>query len=66
MSGVLVATASVHTTPAACDYLEDRLGSGDTVVGQRRGDPETAGTAPGSTVRTLLAEAASPVVVVPV
>jgi len=123
MGRVLVATASVHTTAAACDYLEDRLGSGDTVVvltvedgsvagrdagdaanvartrllepavetrtrdgdpaaaiqqvadeadvdeivvGQTRGDPDTAGTAPGSTVRTLLAGTAYPVVVLPV
>lgn len=28
----LVATDSVHTTAAACDYLEDRLAQGDSVV----------------------------------
>ena len=28
----LIATDSVHTTAAACDYLEPRLGSDDTVV----------------------------------
>lgn len=28
----LIATDSVHTTAAACDYLEPRLGSSDTVT----------------------------------
>jgi len=32
MRRVLVATASVHTTAAACDYLEGRLDSDDSVV----------------------------------
>ncbi|MEF8820890.1 MAG: universal stress protein [Halovenus sp.] len=32
MRRVLVATASVHTTAAACDYLDGRLDSDDTVV----------------------------------
>lgn len=32
MRRVLVASASVHTTAAACDYLDGRLGSDDTVV----------------------------------
>lgn len=32
MTRVLVATTSVHTTAAACDYLEGRLDSDDTVV----------------------------------
>jgi len=32
MTRVLVATASVHTTAAACDYLEGRLDGDDTVV----------------------------------
>jgi len=123
MTRVLVATASVHTTAAACDYLEGRLDGDDTVVvltveddtvagrdagdaanvartrlfeptvepitregepateiqavaeqeaideivlGQVRGDPDVAGDPPGSTVRNLLAETASPVVVIPV
>lgn len=119
----LVATASVHTTAAACDYLQTRAGPDDEVVvlavrepaldgrdagdatnvartrlvapsvetviregepsteiravarergvdelvvGPRRGDPETSGDAPGSTVRALLSDPAWPVVVVPV
>jgi nucleotide-binding universal stress UspA family protein len=123
MTRVLVATASVHTTAAACDYLDGRLDSDDTVVvltveddtvagrdagdaanvartrlfeptietitregepateirqvaeqenidqivlGKTRGDPEVAGTPPGSTVRTVLAESEIPVVVLPV
>lgn len=122
MTHVLVGTASVHTTAAACDYLQSRLGDDDHVtvvavkepaldgrdpgdatnvartrlvaptvetvtregepaeelrvvaaerdvdellVGPRRGDPETSGTAPGSTLRRLLTEADCPVVVVP-
>jgi nucleotide-binding universal stress UspA family protein len=32
MTTVLVATASVHTTAAACDYLGGRLGDSDRVV----------------------------------
>jgi nucleotide-binding universal stress UspA family protein len=32
MTHVLVATASVHTTAAACDYLQARLGCDDEVT----------------------------------
>lgn len=32
MATVLVASASVHTTAAACDYLAPRLGPDDTVI----------------------------------
>lgn len=32
MTTVLLATDSVHTTAAACDYLGERLDGGDTVV----------------------------------
>ena len=32
MTTFLVATASVHTTAAACDYLESRVTADDTVV----------------------------------
>jgi nucleotide-binding universal stress UspA family protein len=32
MTTFLVATASVHTTAAACDYLGDRVTADDTVV----------------------------------
>lgn len=32
MTTFLVATASVHTTAAACDYLQDRVGADDTVL----------------------------------
>lgn len=32
MPTVLVASASVHTTAAACDYLAPRLGPDDTVI----------------------------------
>jgi len=45
----------------ADDHDADEL-----VVGAIRGDPETAGGPPGSTVRALLADAPRPVVVVPV
>ncbi|MFT4947340.1 MAG: nucleotide-binding universal stress UspA family protein [Natronomonas sp.] len=38
----------------------------ELLVGTSRGDPETAGDPPGSTVRAVLAEADRPVVVVPV
>lgn len=122
MTHVLVATSSVHTTAAACDYLQPRLGGDDSVtvlavaepeldsrdpgdatnvartrlvaptvetlvregrpadviravarerdvdeivVGPRRGDPATSGTAPGETVQALVADSEWPVVVVP-
>jgi nucleotide-binding universal stress UspA family protein len=45
----------------ADDHDADEL-----VVGAIRGDPETAGGPPGSTVRALLVDAPRPVVVVPV
>jgi nucleotide-binding universal stress UspA family protein len=32
MTTFLLATASVHTTAAACDYLQERVGPDDTVV----------------------------------
>lgn len=37
----LVATDSVHTTAAACDYLESRLGSDDTVTVIAPTEPDT-------------------------
>jgi nucleotide-binding universal stress UspA family protein len=119
MTHFLLATSSVHTTAAACDYLQGRLdgdrvtvlavtepgvsrrdagdatnvartrlvaptvetavregtpadairavarerGVDELVVGPRRGDPAAAGTAPGETVRALLADGELPVVV---
>ena len=122
MTTVLVATASVHTTAAACDHLAGRLDGDDAVLvlgvtepgidardpgdaanvartrlveptvevltregdpateiaavadergvdlvvlGATRGDPDSAGDPPGSTVRTLLAKARWPVTVLP-
>jgi nucleotide-binding universal stress UspA family protein len=122
MTTVLVASASVHTTAAACDYLQAMLDSDDEVlvvtvdepdladrdsgdafnvartrliepavsrrdgegepaavirgivaedavdelvIGPRRGDPEIAGDAPGSTTRTLTRDPPCPIVVVP-
>lgn len=38
----------------------------EIVLGAVRGDPATAGDAPGSTVRSLLAETSRPITVVPV
>jgi nucleotide-binding universal stress UspA family protein len=32
MTTFLLATASVHTTAAACDYLQERAGADDTVL----------------------------------
>lgn len=49
MTTFLVATASVHTTAAACDYLGDRATADDTVivvsVTEPDGDPRDAGDA---------------------
>jgi nucleotide-binding universal stress UspA family protein len=41
MATFLVATASVHTTAAACDYLGDRVTAEDTVVVVSVTDAET-------------------------
>lgn len=122
MTTTVLATASVHTTAAACDYLGPRLGGDDRVIalavaagpvserdagdattvartrlpgvdvetrvesgtpasvihrvaeaadadqlllGSRRGDPESAAEAPGTTLRTVLEDAPCPVVVIP-
>ena len=119
---VLVATASVHTTATAGDYLDGRVSADDTVyiltveepdrdprdtgdaanvarvrlleptveslrksgepadaiinavvehdideivLGERSGDPERAGTPPGSTVQTLLADLPIPATILP-
>jgi nucleotide-binding universal stress UspA family protein len=47
MTTFLVATASVHTTAAACDYLGDRATADDTVIAvsvtEPDGDPRDAG-----------------------
>jgi len=71
MPTYLLASASVHTSAAACDHLADRLEADDTVmidadellVGRRRGDPEADGL--GSTAAAVAGEATRPVVVVP-
>lgn len=64
----LVATASVHTTAAACDYLDPRLGPDDAVVAltvrEPGGDPRDGEDAlnvvavrlPGVTVETATEE----------
>jgi len=39
----LVATDSVHTSAAACDYLGDRLADGDAVVGVAVAEPDDSG-----------------------
>ena len=49
MTRFLLATDSVHTTAAACDYLAGRLDGGDEVtalsVAEADGDPRDAGDA---------------------
>ncbi|WP_092690385.1 universal stress protein [Halorientalis regularis] len=49
MTTFLVATASVHTTAAACDYLGERTTAADTVtvvsVTEPDGDPRDSGDA---------------------
>lgn len=61
MSTFLVATASVHTTAAACDYLADRVSETDTVivvsVTEPGMDPRDAGDAT-NVARTRLLEPA--------
>jgi nucleotide-binding universal stress UspA family protein len=61
MTRVLVATASVHTTAAACDYLGPRLGPDDTVLVLGVIEPDVAGRDPGdaaNVARTRLVEPA--------
>lgn len=53
-----------ETVAAALETLADRYAVEEILVGAHRGDPETAGDPPGSTVRQLLATAERPVVVV--
>ncbi|MFB6165232.1 MAG: universal stress protein [Haloarculaceae archaeon] len=59
MTTFLVATASVHTTAAACDYLGERVGPDDTVVvvsvTESGMDPRDAGDAT-NVARTRLVE----------
>lgn len=60
MTRYLIATASVHTTAAACDYLERRVGSSDTVVVLTVDDGTLAGRDAGdaaNVARTRLFEA---------
>jgi len=61
MVRVLVATASVHTTAAACDYLGERLGPEDEVVVLTVEEPDLSGRDAGdaaNVVRTRLFEPA--------
>lgn len=55
----LVVTDTVHTTAAACDYLEERLGADDTVSVLAPGDDDTrdAGDALNVANARLLGEA---------
>lgn len=46
--------------------LADEYDADVIVIGANRGDPETAGESPGSTVRQVLSETERPVIVVPV
>lgn len=46
--------------------VADERDADEIILGTNRGDPETAGEPPGSTVQRLLAETRRPVVVVPV
>lgn len=59
MTTFLVATASVHTTAAACDYLQERAGAADTVLVVSVTEPDLpardAGDA-GNVARTRLVE----------
>ena len=58
--------AEADTVTTALLAVADEHDVDELVVGTRRGDTETAGESPGSTVRQLLAETERPVVVVPV
>lgn len=61
MTTVLVATASVHTTAAACDHLAADLGAGDSVVVLGVAEPRLDDRDPGdaaNVARTRLVEPA--------
>ena len=55
-----------ETVTAVLLTLAEEYDADELLVGSARGDPETAGDPPGSTVRQLLAETTQPVVVVDV
>lgn len=53
-----------ETVAGVLRRVVEESGADELLVGSTRGDPATAGDAPGSTVRELLAETTLPVVVV--
>lgn len=55
-----------ETVSGVLRQLADEYDADEIVIGANRGDPETAGEPPGSTVQQVLAETERPVVVVPV
>jgi nucleotide-binding universal stress UspA family protein len=59
MAQFLLATDSVHTTAAACDYLAERVDDADTVIVLGVAEPGLAGRDPGdaaNVARTRLVE----------
>jgi nucleotide-binding universal stress UspA family protein len=62
MTTVLVATASVHTTAAACDYLQGRVGADDTVVVLAVGEPGMDGRDPGDATNVARTRLVTPAV----
>jgi len=62
MTHVLVATASVHTTAAACDYLEPRLRSDDEVTVLAVGESDLDARDPGDATNVARTRLVAPTV----
>lgn len=62
MSTVLVASASVHTTAAACDFLGGRLDGDDTVVVLGVAEPDLADRDPGDAANVARTRLVAPAV----
>lgn len=60
MTRVLVATASVHTTAAACDHLAGRLGENDEVIVLTVAEPDLAARDAGDAANVARARLVGP------
>lgn len=62
MTQYLVATASVHTTAAACDYLQSRVGADDEVLVVAVSEPELDDRDPGDATNVARTRLVAPTV----
>lgn len=62
MTRYLVGTTSVHTTAAACDYLQERVGQSDEVVVLAVEEPALEGRDPGDATNVARTRLVTPTV----